>query len=926
MWPQLRLQDMQSNANATRATARFQTWLADWGNALALVTVAYALVYLWLMSQSHTSIWSHMLRAVAFLPMNAAASVLAFRASKRTSTDPRIRRALHFIGIAYACVFVGNMTAFYSKYEQNGNPLADWTNILYFGLYSFVLTALLTMPLARRVQNEFWKFILDAGTVVVGGGLGIWYLVVIPSSTYQLDGFWGTFWALAYPIASLLLLLGVVTAFLRRPVQTNSGTPALLLTGLLLYLVSDLSTDITLLQFGWGSTNWTDVVYLLAYVVIVFALARYHAKPPEITNESDDATRAQPFTFLPYISVALCYGLLGVVAVRRWPEPMSVLAVGGIVITALVVIRQIAAVRENVRLLSEQSKRENEARFEALVQHSSDVITIVDPDMVIRYASPTVMQIFGHTPAELEGKRLSDLVHQDDVPRTLSFFTTVMPPGAVTPPAEWRMRHHDGGWREVEVIGTNLLEEPTVRGIVLNTRDISERKALQAELEHQAFHDTLTGLANRALFLDRVTHALVLARRHSRTIAVIFLDLDNFKTVNDSLGHAQGDMLLIHTSERMQTAVRTADTIARFGGDEFAILIEDASDNDAAMTVVERMLELMRHPFHLDGKEVFASASIGIAVADSNHTASDLLRNADMAMYIAKQSGKGQYRRYEARMHTEAMERLELESDLRHAIEREEFTLRYQPIVLLQTGEIAGVEALVRWNHPTRGMLSPLTFIPLAEETGLIVPLGRWVVREACRQAVGWQALRPAGKPLTLTINISGHQLQGEHVVEDVRRALSDSGLDPRHLVLEITESVLMQQSVTILERLHALKALGVRLAIDDFGTGYSSLGYLQRFPIDILKIDKSFVDDVGRGDTESALARAVIALGETLQLQTIAEGIELKQQLSGLQDLGCELGQGFFFDKPIQPMELELALRKAYGSLVERHAVTAGR
>jgi PAS domain S-box-containing protein len=482
MWPQSRLQGMQSNANATRATTRFQTWLADWGNALALVSVGYALVYLGLMSQSETSIWSHMLRAVVFLPMNAAASVLAFRASKRTSTDPRIRRALHFIGIAYACVFVGNMTAFYSKYEQNGNPLADWTNILYFGLYSFVLAALLTMPLARRVQNEFWKFILDAGTVVVGGGLAIWYLVVIPSSTYQLDGFWGTFWALAYPIASLLLLLGVVTAFLRRPVQTNSGTPALLLTGLLLYLVSDLSTDITLLQFGWGSTNWTDVVYLLAYVVIVFALARYYAKPPEIMNESDDATRAQPFTFLPYISVALCYGLLGVVAVRRWPEPMSVLAIGGIVITALVVIRQIAAVRENVRLLSEQSKRENEARFEALVQHSSDVITIVDPDMVIRYASPTVMQIFGHTPAELEGKRLSDLVHQDDVPRTLSFFTTVMPPGAVTPPAEWRMRHHDGSWREVEVIGTNLLQEPTVRGIVLNTRDISERKALQAEL------------------------------------------------------------------------------------------------------------------------------------------------------------------------------------------------------------------------------------------------------------------------------------------------------------------------------------------------------------------------------------------------------------------------------------------------------------
>jgi diguanylate cyclase (GGDEF)-like protein/PAS domain S-box-containing protein len=915
---------MQPNDTAARANSRLRAWVLDWGNGLTLLTGAYALLYLWLMSRSQTALWSHVLRALAFLPMNAGAAMLAFRASLRVDIDPRIRRALRLLGFAFCFVLVGNITAFYLKFEQNGNPLADWTNVLYFGFYSFCLAALLSMPLARRVRNEYWKFMLDAGTVIVGGGLAIWYLVIIPSSTYELDGFWGTFWSLAYPIASMLLLLGVVTAFMRRPAQTNAGTPAMLLAGLVLYLVSDLCTDITLLQFGWGSTNWTDVIYFLAYVVILCALARYYMKPPEIATESDLTARSQPFTFLPYLSVATCYALLGVVAVRRWPEPMSVLAIGGIIITAIVVVRQIAAVRENVRLLSEQSKRENEARFEALVQHSSDVITIVDPDTVIRYASPTVLQIFGHQPQELEGKRLAELVHPDDVPRTLSFFMSVLPPGAVTPPAEWRMRHHDGGWRDVEVIGTNLLDQPTVRGIVLNTRDISERKALQAELTHQAFHDTLTGLANRALFLDRVTHALVLARRHSRTIAVIFLDLDNFKTVNDSLGHAQGDMLLIHTSERMQTAVRTADTIARFGGDEFAILIEDASDNDAAMTVVDRVLELMRHPFHLDGKEVFASASIGIAVADPNHTAGDLLRNADMAMYIAKQSGKGQYRRYEARMHTEAMERLELEADLRHAIEREEFTLRYQPIVLLHTGEIAGVEALVRWKHPTRGMLSPLTFIPLAEETGLIVPLGRWVVREACRQAVSWQHLRPKGQPLTLTINISGHQLQGEHVVEDVRRALSDSGLDPRHLVLEITESVLMQQSETILDRLHALKALGVRLAIDDFGTGYSSLGYLQRFPIDILKIDKSFVDDVGRGDTESALARAVIALGETLQLQTIAEGIELKQQLSGLQDLGCELGQGFFFDKPIDPADIELALRNAYAPLVGRQGVAA--
>jgi EAL domain-containing protein (putative c-di-GMP-specific phosphodiesterase class I) len=323
---------------------------------------------------------------------------------------------------------------------------------------------------------------------------------------------------------------------------------------------------------------------------------------------------------------------------------------------------------------------------------------------------------------------------------------------------------------------------------------------------------------------------------------------------------------------------------------------------------------------------VYVSASIGIATARDEDTGSDLLRNADMAMYMAKSRGKARYEKFEPRMHAEAVERLELEADLRRAIEREEFTLLYQPIVQLTTGDITGVEALVRWLHPTRGLLTPMQFIPLAEETGLIVPLGKWVVKHACIQAQRWQEARLSAVPLTLTINVSGHQLKGERVVDDVREALRESGLDPRQLVLEITESVLMHQSETMLERLRALKELGIRLAIDDFGTGYSSLGYLQRFPIDILKIDKTFVDDVGRGGNEPALARAVIALGDTLRLQTIAEGIEQKHQLNGLQELGCEMGQGFYFAKPITAAAIEAMFggtvvvpTPPYSKLVER-------
>ncbi|MEP7087285.1 MAG: GGDEF domain-containing protein, partial [Gemmatimonadota bacterium] len=527
---------MHPNEGATRANPRLSAWVADWGNALSVLLGLYALIYLGLMSIARDSTWSHVLRAVAFVPMNAGAAVLALRASRRVDTDARIRRALLFIGLAFTSVLLGNVTAFHLKFMENGNPLSAWTNILYFGLYVLGLAGLLSFPLARRVSNEYRKFLLDAATVIVAGGLAIWYLVIIPTRTYELDGFWGTFFGLAYPIASMLLLLGVVTVFLRRPSQQFPGASTVLLTGLVIYLLSDLANDLTILQEGWGKVSWTDATYLVSYIVITSGLARYFWKPPIVADERDGA-RSQPFTYLPYMGVVLSYALLGVVAVRRWPEPMSVLAIGGILITALVVVRQIAAVRENVRLLSEQSKRENEARFEALVQHSSDVITIVDSDTVVRYVSPTIAQIFGYLPGEIEGKRLAELVHPDDVSRTLSFFTSVLPRGATTTLAEWRIRHRDGGWRDVEVIGTNLLDEPTVRGIVLNTRDISERKALQAELTHQAFHDTLTGLANRALFLDRVTHALALARRRSQTVAVIFLDLDNFKSVNDSLGH-----------------------------------------------------------------------------------------------------------------------------------------------------------------------------------------------------------------------------------------------------------------------------------------------------------------------------------------------------------------------------------------------------
>jgi diguanylate cyclase (GGDEF)-like protein len=440
-----------------------------------------------------------------------------------------------------------------------------------------------------------------------------------------------------------------------------------------------------------------------------------------------------------------------------------------------------------------------------------------------------------------------------------------------------------------------------VRGIVLNTRDVSERKRLEEQLTHQAFHDPLTGLANRALFRDRVSHALALAQRQGHPITVLFLDLDDFKRVNDSLGHAEGDRLLIAAAERFQSCARAADTVSRLGGDEFAILIEHVAGADGRPELLQRLEEAMTYPFALSGNQVQVSASIGVATASPGDTADDLLRNADVAMYAAKRRGKGRSETYELRMYADVRERLEMEAALRTALETNQLSLHFQPIVSLKTGALYGVEALVRWDHPTRGHLLPQSFITLAEETGLIVPLGAWVLTEACRQVQEWRALFPE-TPLCVSVNISGRQLQAGGVTGALREALAATGASADGVVLEITESVLMQQTDTVQERLWELKSLGVRLAIDDFGTGYSSLSYLQRFPIDILKIAKPFVDDVGSGTEKSALARAIVGLGETLKLRTIAEGIERGDQRAALLELGCDLGQGHYFSRALPP------------------------
>jgi diguanylate cyclase (GGDEF)-like protein len=416
---------------------------------------------------------------------------------------------------------------------------------------------------------------------------------------------------------------------------------------------------------------------------------------------------------------------------------------------------------------------------------------------------------------------------------------------------------------------------------------------------HQALHDALTGLPNRALFTDRIQHALVQGRRRGTSCGVIFLDIDRFKTVNDSLGHGAGDELLVAVARRVAESLRSADTAARLGGDEFAVLLEDLGDVDEAVLVAERITASLSAPIVVSGREVYVKVSLGIAVG--GHEASELLRQADVAMYRAKRDGKGRHRVFEDSMQAEVGERLELEGELLAAIERDEVEVHYQPVIALDGQTLAGFEALARWTHPTRGLVPPPQFIPLAEENGSIVELGRQILRTACRQAAQWLAEFPTAEPRIMSVNLSGRQLEDPNIVADVAAALADSGLPAAALVLEITETVLMHDTEATISRLTALKALGVRLAIDDFGTGYSSLRYLRRFPIDILKMAKPFVDGLDTGDDEGrALARAIVDLASSLKLACIAEGIEAGAQADVLHDLGCGMGQGFHFARPM--------------------------
>lgn len=569
---------------------------------------------------------------------------------------------------------------------------------------------------------------------------------------------------------------------------------------------------------------------------------------------------------------------------------------------------QIAMAIERKR--SEEALRRSQERFELVTRATSDAIWDWNLSNDELWWNEGFQKLFGYSGDEIASdlSSWSDRLHPDDADRVIHDIHRHIESGTHNWSDEYRFQRRDGSYAFVIDRGYVVYDNENRPVRMLGSMmDVTVRKSLEDQLTHQALHDPLTKIANRVLFRDRVEHALSKLIRSHVSIAVLFLDLDNFKAINDSLGHAAGDKLLVAVADRLQDCLRNSDTAARLGGDEFGVLIESVTHFGEAITIADRILEVFRLPFSVEGNEVYVGASIGVASGSTDTQGSEeLLRNADLAMYLAKSKGKGNYVVFEPKMHEALMERIELEADLRRGIEENEFTIHYQPIIELQSRGIMGMEALVRWLHPKFGLLSPMTFIPLAEETNLIVPLGKWIICQACLQMQAWRTQYPGLDEISLTVNISIRQFMQIELVDIVSRALEASGLPPRCLILEITESFMMQDTEATILKLHELKKLGIRLAIDDFGTGYSSLSYLQRFPIDILKIDKSFVDKLGQGSEGNAVARAIIMMGDSLNLKTIAEGIEHNDQIAALQDLGCEAGQGFHFAKPLTKEDMD--------------------
>jgi diguanylate cyclase (GGDEF)-like protein/PAS domain S-box-containing protein len=873
-----------------------------WVDGLCLTLVVYVVTgNVWMLTGFGGPVVTHYIGLFSDAPAALASAVVCAAAARQMPQGSAQRLAWIALAAALALQFLGNLVAAFG-WVLGHDPFPGPADIFFCAFYPALVAAALLLIRAAAVRIPWIQLSLDATIFVVGFGAFFWFLVIHPAAAHAELGLLKEALSQAYVALDcvLLLMLGLL-------LLTGSGhaggqrVPLLLLSGFATMFLADILWSLAKVRGYYLPGGFQDVLYISCYAPIAAAgrvqMRTIAAPARALSSTSDTLARALPYAAMLTAFLVLVYCSRGDIG-----GPATVMTLIVFALTLLLMVRQGVVMRGESLIREQRAARLVEDRYASLIANASDVIMIVGADEVVRFASPACQRILGLGPEEISGRSLPELWAGEDAERLRLFLREVAASAGTAGPVELRIER--GGKRcVIESVGSNLTEDPAVQGLALNLRDISERKALEEQLRQLAFHDPLTLLANRNLFRDRVQHALTLAQCAQRCVAVMFLDLDNFKNINDSLGHDAGDRLLQAVAQRIVQTTRSSDTVARLGGDEFAVLLERVASSTEVARLAQALIETLDLPFALDGREVRVGASVGVAFSSAEAGAEALLSNADIAMYHAKAAGKKRHVTFQPQMQDLLHERMRLEADIGRALAQQEFFLEYQPIIDLGTGSLLGVEALVRWRHPEAGVLMPARFIQVLEECGHIARLGRWVLRQACRDVCAWRPSIAGGSRVRLAVNISGRHLQHGELVADVLEALRESGLEAGNLVIELTESTIMYNTDANLERLHRLKSLGVRLAIDDFGTGYSSLSYLHRFPIDILKIDRSFVSRLTSSDNGPELARAVITLGETLGLDTVAEGIEYEAQVAALLALGCVAGQGYLF-APAESLE----------------------
>jgi diguanylate cyclase (GGDEF)-like protein/PAS domain S-box-containing protein len=873
-------------------------------DALFIGLVIYvALCSVWMLTGFGGPQITHYVGLLSDAPAALVGVIIAVATARHVARGP-LRTAWWLLASALALYFIGVVIGGISWLFEH-DPFPGPADLFYFTFYPTVAAAALFLIRAAAVRVPWVLLSLDAAIFSVGFGAFFWFLVIRPETSHTHVVFLKEALSQAYVIldCGVLLMFGVL---LLAGAGSAGGRriPLMILSGLAAMFLGDILWSLAKVRGYYLPGQFQDVLYLCAWAPLAAAgreqMRTLAAPPREASDTSDTLARA-----LPHAAMLAAFLLLLYFSHGDFGGPAPVMTMVVFALTIMLMVRQGVVLRSEALVRERKAARFVEERYASLIANASDVIMIVAPDGVLRFVSPASERMLGLKPEAITGKCLTDIWVGEDAEKLKAFLAEVAAaPSGTVGPVELRIERATTR-HVIEGVGSNLTLDPAVRGLALNFRDISERKALEEQLRQLAFHDPLTLLANRNLFRDRVHHALTLAQREHSSIAVMFLDLDNFKNINDSFGHDAGDRLLQAVARRIVKTTRSSDTVARLGGDEFAILVEGIATRTEADRLADALIETLNVPFPFDGMQVRVGASIGVAFSTPEAAAETLLSNADNAMYHAKAAGKNRHITFQPQMQDMLHERLRLEADIGRALAQEEFFLEYQPIIDLGTRSLIGVEALVRWQHPEAGVLMPARFIQVVEECGQIDKLGRWVLRQACRDLCAWRGAVGGGAGLRLAVNISGRHLQHGDLVHDVAQALHESGLEPGSLVIELTESTIMSNTDANLERFHRLKALGVLLAIDDFGTGYSSLSYLHRFPIDILKIDRSFVSRLTNSDNGPELASAVITLGETLGLDTVAEGIEVEAEVAALLALGCVAGQGFLFAKAAPLEEL---------------------